>query len=173
MRAQDENETDSKHTGGRAMAVDCIQRPELKGPVLGLIKKVAGAHKAGEFTIELADLFAAFGLTLEAIEVEKLRERGAVSFSPSDKKEGTFLNEGAEQQLATGEGVTIVVPETLSGSYSTTRKSLTLAFDEGRALRGCKRFFVLICQDIIKIEADEGQLYIDLPGDTYDMCFVF
>ncbi|HEX7998843.1 MAG TPA: hypothetical protein VF528_10675 [Pyrinomonadaceae bacterium] len=155
------------------MPVECIERPELKGPVLDLIKRVADAHKAGEFTIELAELFLAFGLTLEEVEVEKLRARGAVSFTPSDKKQGEFYNEGAEQKLATGEGVTIVVPETLSGTYETTRKSLTLMFDEGSALRGCKRFFVLVCQDIIKIEADEHQLYIDLPGDMYDMCFVF
>lgn len=155
------------------MPVECIERPELREPVLGLIKKVADAHKGGAFTIDLSDLFGAFGLTLEAVEVKKLRARGAVSFTPGDKKQGEFINEGTEQQLATGEGVTIVVPETLSGVYTTTRKSLTLAFDEGAALRGCKRIFVLICQDIIKIEADEHQLFIDLPGDTYDMCFVF
>lgn len=155
------------------MPVECIERPELKGPVLGLIKRVARAHKDGEFEIELTEVFSAFGLTLEAVEFGKLRARGAVRFTPSDKKQGVFLNEGAEQKLSTGEGIIIVVPETLSGTYSTTRKSLTLMFDEGAALRGCKRFFVLVCQDIIKIEADEHQLYIDLPGDIYDMCFVF
>jgi hypothetical protein len=29
---------------------------------------------------------------------------------------------------------------------------------------------VLICQDIIKIDADEHKLYIDLPGEKYDLC---
>jgi hypothetical protein len=155
------------------MPVECIERPELREPVLGLIKKVSGAHVNGEFTLELAELFAAFGLTLDATEADKLRARGAVSFTPNAEGDGDFINEGAEQQLATGEGVTIVVPETLAGAYRTTASSLTLKFNEGAALRGCKRVFVLICQDIIKIKADEHQLYIDLPGEMYDLCFVF
>ena len=155
------------------MAVECIERPELRKPVLGLIKKVSKAHAAGEFTIELADLFAAFGLTLEETEFDKLRERGGVAFTPNADEQGEFLNEGTEAQLATGEGITIVVPETLSGTYITSPGALTLKFDKGAALRGCKRVFVLICQDIIKIEADEHQLYIDLPGEMYDLCFVF
>jgi hypothetical protein len=155
------------------MAVECLERPELKEPVLGLIKKVNGSHAAGEFSIELAELVAAFGLTLDAAEVEKLRARGAVSFTPNDEGAGDFINEGAEQQLATGEGVTIVVPATLAGTYTTTGSSLTLKFNSGSALRGCKRVFVLICQDIVQIKADEHQLYIDLPGEMYDLCFVF
>jgi hypothetical protein len=155
------------------MAVECLERPELKAPVMGLIKKVSGAHTAGEFSVELAELFAAFGLTLAAAEVEKLRARGAVNFMPNTKGEGDFINEGGEQQLATGEGVTIVVPETLAGTYTTTKSSLTLKFNKGSALRGCKRVFVLICQDIVQIKADEHQLYIDLPGEMYDLCFVF
>ena len=155
------------------MAVECIERPELRKPVLGLIKKVSTAHAAGEFTIELADLFAAFGLTLDEAEFEKLRGRGRVAFTPNSGEQGEFLNEGTEEQLATDEGITIVVPETLAGTYVTSPGSLTLRFDEGAALRGCKRVFVLICQDIIKIEADEHQLYIDLPGEMYDLCFVF
>jgi hypothetical protein len=69
--------------------------------------------------------------------------------------------------------LTIVVPQVLSGDYITTPTSLTLKFAEGAALRGCKRVFVLICQDIIKIDADEHKLYIDLPGEKYDLCFVF
>ena len=155
------------------MLVDCIQRPELREPVLGLIKRVNGAHAAGEFTMVLADLFTAFGLTLEATEVEKLRERGLVTFTPGGESLGEFVNQGAEQQLATDEGLTIVVPETLAGAYVTTPSSLTLKFAAGAALRGCKRVFVLICQDIIKIDADEHKLYIDLPGEKYDLCFVF
>jgi hypothetical protein len=155
------------------MLVECVARPELREPVLGLIKTVASAHARGEFTMELADLFAAFGLTLGAAETQKLRGRGAVAFSPDGESRGEFSNSGAEQQLATDEGLTIVVPQTLAGTYVTTESSLTLKFAEGAALRGCKRVFVLICQDIIKIDADEHKLYIDLPGEKYDLCFVF
>ncbi|MDX6693355.1 MAG: hypothetical protein QOF02_958 [Blastocatellia bacterium] len=155
------------------MLVECLPRPELKEPVLGLIKRISGAHAAGEFTMELADLFAAFGLTLEASETQKLRERGEVSFAPGASSLGEFVNHGAEQQIATDEGLTIVVPETLAGTYVTTQSSFTLKFGAGTALRGCKRIFVLICQDIIKIDADEHKLYIDLPGEKYDLCFVF
>jgi hypothetical protein len=155
------------------MLVECVPRPELREPVLSLIKKVNDAHAAGEFRMELAGLFTTFGLTLDASEVEKLRSRGAVAFAPEGASQGEFDNRGAEQQLATGEGLTIVVPAQLAGTYVTTRSSLTLKFDEGKALRGCKRIFVLICQDIIKIDADEHKLYIDLPGEKYDLCFVF
>jgi hypothetical protein len=155
------------------MLVECIPRPELKEPVLGLIKKIKDEHAGGEFKMELADLFAAFGLTLAATETQKLRARGAVTFTPGAASLGEFVNSGAEQQLATDEGLTIVVPEMLAGSYVTTQSSFTLKFGAGTALRGCKRIFVLICQDIIKIDADEHKLYIDLPGEKYDLCFVF
>ncbi|HEY0408005.1 MAG TPA: hypothetical protein VGC89_19875 [Pyrinomonadaceae bacterium] len=155
------------------MLVECLPRPELREPVLGLIRKISGAHAAGEFTMELADLFAAFGLTLAEAEMRKLRARGEVRFTPGAAALGEFFNRGAEQQLATDEGLTIVVPETLAGAYVTTESSFTLKFGAGTALRGCKRIFVLICQDIIKIDADEHKLYIDLPGEKYDLCFVF
>jgi hypothetical protein len=155
------------------MPVECVPRPELREPVLGLIKKVSSTHASGEFTIELAELFAAFGLTLADTEIEKLRARGVVTFTPGGESQGEFVNHGDEQELATDEGVTIIVPEQLAGTYVTTPSSLTLKFAQGSALRGCKRIFVLICQDIIKIDADEHKLYIDLPGEKYDLCFVF
>ena len=155
------------------MLVECVPRPELREPVLVLIKRVAGAHAGGEFMIALAELFEAFGLTLAASEVSKLRARGLVTFTPDGESQGEFVNRATEQQLATDEGLIIVVPETLAGTYVTTESSLTLKFATGAALRGCKRIFVLICQDIIKIDADEHKLYIDLPGEQYDLCFVF
>ncbi|HEX8491744.1 MAG TPA: hypothetical protein VF658_02785 [Pyrinomonadaceae bacterium] len=155
------------------MLVECVPRPELRKPVLKLIKKVSGAHAKGEFTLALSDMFAGFGLTLGAKEMKKLAARGDVTFTPGGESYGEFVNRGAEQQLGTDEGLTIVVPETLAGTYVTTLSSFTLKFAEGEALRGCKRVFVLICQDIIKIDADEHKLYIDLPGEKYDLCFVF
>jgi hypothetical protein len=158
---------------GCLMLVECVPRPELREPVLGLIRRVSSEHEGGEFTISLAELFEAFGLTLEKSEWKKLGARGSVRFTPRGPSSGEFFNEGREQQLATGEGLTLVVPATLAGAYVTTRSSLTLKFEEGSALRGCKRVFVLICQDIIKIDADEHKLYIDLPGEKYDLCFVF
>ena len=155
------------------MLVECVPRPELRAPVLGLIKRVSGAQAGGEFTISLAEVFAAFGLTLADKEWSKLRSRGEVRFTPEGDAQGEFLNEGQSQELATDEGLTLVVPRKLAGAYITTPTSLTLKFAEGSALRGCKRVFVLICQDIIKIDADEHKLYIDLPGEKYDLCFVF
>jgi hypothetical protein len=155
------------------MLVECVPRPELREPVLDLIRRVSAEHGGGEFAIPLAEMFEAFGLTLEETEREKLRRRGQVRFTPRGPSAGEFSNEGGEQQLATGEGLTLVVPARLAGSYVTTLTSLTLKFEEGSALRGCKRVFVLICQDIIKIDADEHKLYIDLPGEKYDLCFVF
>lgn len=155
------------------MLVECVPRPELRAPVLELIKNVSRAHASGEFTLALAEMFAGFGLTLGAAEMQKLAARGDVTCTPSGEAHGEFVNRGAEQQLATDEGLIIVVPETLAGTYVTTQSSLTLKFAEGSALRGCKRVFVLICQDIIKIDADEHKLYIDLPGEKYDLCFVF
>ena len=118
-------------------------------------------------------MFEAFGLSLEESEWKKLRRRGTVKFAPRGASQGEFSNKGSMQKLETGEGLTLLVPETLSGTYVTTRSSLTLKFAEGSALRGCKRVFVLICQDIIKIDADEHKLYIDLPGEKYDLCFIF
>lgn len=158
---------------GEKMLVECVPRPELKEPVLGLIHKVSTEHAGGKFAIPLAEMFEAFGLSLDKSEWKKLQGRGEVNFSPQGKAQGEFLNKGRKQELATGEGLTLIVPETLSGSYVTTRSSLTLKFAEGSALRGCKRVFVLICQDIIKIDADEHKLYIDLPGEKYDLCFIF
>ena len=155
------------------MLVECVPRPELKAPVLDLIRRVSAEHGDGEFTIPLAELFEAFGLSLAETEWDKLRGRGDVRFTPQGASQGEFANEGRKQELATGQGLTLVIPETLSGAYVTTPSSLTLKFAEGSALRGCKRVFVLICQDIIKIDADEHKLYIDLPGEKYDLCFIF
>jgi hypothetical protein len=156
------------------MLVECVSRPELKAPVLALIGRVSRAHAGGEFVIPLAELFEAFGLPLKAAEWNKLRARGDVRFAPRGESQGDFINEArAQDELPTDEGLTLVVPQKLAGEYVTTETSLTLKFAEGSALRGCKRVFVLICQDIIKIDADEHKLYIDLPGEKYDLCFVF
>jgi hypothetical protein len=106
-------------------------------------------------------------------EWKKLAGRGEVKFTSRGTAHGEFSNKGRKQELETGEGLTLIVPESLAGTYVTTPTSLTLKFAEGSALRGCKRIFVLICQDIIKIDADESKLYIDLPGEKYDLCFVF
>jgi len=155
------------------MLVECVPRPELKAPVLELIRRVSTEHADGEFIIPMVEMFAAFGLSLDKAEWDKLRKRGDVRFTPRGKSHGEFSNQGRQQELATGQGLTLVVPETLAGAYVTTPTSLTLKFAEGSALRGCKRVFVLICQDIIKIDADEHKLYIDLPGEKYDLCFIF
>jgi hypothetical protein len=155
------------------MLVECVPRPELKEPVLELIRRVSTAHEGGNFAIPMADMFSAFGLTLVKAEWNKLRKRGEVKFTPRGTAQGEFVNKGREQELATGEGITLVVPATLAGAYVTTPTSLILKFAQGSALRGCKRVFVLICQDIIKIDADEHKVYIDLPGEKYDLCFVF
>lgn len=155
------------------MLVECVPRPELRAPVLELIKRVDEAHDKGEFTIALSEMFDAFGLPLERSEQSKLRTRGLVAFKPRSESHGEFSNGGRRLEVKTDEGLTIIVPEHLAGEYVTTATSLTLKFAEGAALRGCKRVFVLICQDIIKIDADEHKLYIDLPGEKYDLCFVF
>jgi hypothetical protein len=155
------------------MLVECVPRPELKKPVLGLIRKVSKEHAGGQFAIPLVEMFEAFGLSLEKSEWKKLGGRGEVKFAPHGVAQGEFINKGRKQELETGEGLTLIIPETLAGTYVTTRSSLTLKFAEGSALRGCKRIFVLICQDIIKIDADEHKLYIDLPGEKYDLCFIF
>lgn len=155
------------------MLVECVSRPELKAPVLELIGRIHQAHTGGEFKLALAEMFTSFGLSLGTTEWDKLRARGNVRFTPQTISQGTFVNQGTARELPTDDGLTIVIPETISGDYITTETSLTLKFAEGSALRGCKRIFVLICQDIIKIDADEHKLYIDLPGEKYDLCFIF
>ena len=155
------------------MLVECVSRPELRAPVLELIARVQRSHQGGEFTIALAEMFTTFGLSLGEGEWAKLRARGDVRFTPQSASQGIFINQGPKQELATDDGLTIIIPPNLAGDYITTPSSLTLKFAEGAALRGCKRIFVLICQDIIKIDADEHKLYIDLPGEKYDLCFVF
>ena len=155
------------------MLVECVPRPELKAPVLELIRRVSTEHKGGKFSIPMTEMFEAFGLSLGKTEWKKLSGRGDVKFTPRGAAQGEFSNKGRKQELSTAEGLTLVVPETLAGTYVSTKTSLTLKFAEGSALRGCKRIFVLICQDIIKIDADEHKLYIDLPGEKYDLCFIF
>jgi len=155
------------------MLVECLQRPELRAPVLELIARVQAAHASGEFAMSLADLFATFGLSLSASDQDKLRARGAIQFVRQTESQGEFSNRGEYLELAAEGGLTLVVPPVLAGDYVTTPSSLILKFVEGSALRGCKRVFVLICQDVIKIDIDEHKLYIDLPGERYDLCFVF
>ena len=118
------------------MLVECVSRPELRAPVLELIKRVSEAHGSGEFTIALAEMFTAFGLPLERSEQAKLQARGAVSFAPRSESHGTFNNTGRAAELRTDEGLTIVVPERLAGEYVTTEASLTLKFAEGALFCG-------------------------------------
>jgi hypothetical protein len=155
------------------MLVECVHRPELKSKILKLIKLISKSHAGGEFAIPLADMFAAIGLDLEPSEVDKLRTRDEVRFVPGGGSQGEFSNRGPMQEIATAGGLTLVIPATLAGTYITTTTSFTLKFEKGSALRGCKRIFVLICQDIIKIDASEHKLYIDLPGEKYDLCFTY
>jgi hypothetical protein len=173
MRARSLVKLESVSIRGQTMSVECLERPDLKAPVHGLIRRIAVGHAGGEFEVPLAEMFEAFGLTLDKSEWKKLNGRGGVRFAPAGKAQGEFANKGGQQELETGEGLTLIVPATLAGTYVTTKSSLTLKFREGSALRGCKRIFVLICQDIIKIDADEHKLYIDLPGEKYDLCFIF
>src|SRR4051812_37835969 len=121
------------------MLVECVSRPELRAPVLELIGRVRRAHTGGEFTLALSEMFSSFGLSLGATEWAKLRARGDVRFSPQSASQGIFVNQGVPRELPTDEGLTIVIPETISGDYITTETSLTLKFAEGSALRGCKR----------------------------------
>ncbi|HEV3164472.1 MAG TPA: hypothetical protein VGZ22_10640 [Isosphaeraceae bacterium] len=155
------------------MLVDCVPRPELRGPVLKLIQSLSTAHASGEFGMPLEAVFAATGLTLEPPEWDKLRSRGDVRFVPLGDSHGQFTNQGATQEVATGEGLTLMVPKTLAGEYITTPTSFSLKFEKRSALRGCKRFLVRICKDILKIDADEHKLYIALPGEKHDLCFVY
>ena len=155
------------------MLVECIARPELRAPVMALIQKVSTAHAGGGFEIALIGMFEAFGIPLGASDWTRLRGRGEVSFRSHTESLGEFINQGKSLELKSDDGLTLIIPERLAGEYVTTPTSLTLKFTEGSALRGCKRVFVLICQDIIKIDADEHKLYIDLPGEKYDLCFVF
>src|ERR1700754_3271590 len=101
------------------MLVECVPRPELKEPVQELIRRVSNEHRDGEFSIPMAEMFAAFGLSLGETEWHKLRERGDLHFAPRSISHGNFLNEGRQQGLATGEGLTLIVPEKLSGAYVT------------------------------------------------------
>jgi hypothetical protein len=155
------------------MLVECVPRPELREPILNLIRSLSASHAVGEFVMPLEEVFATIGLTLERLEWDKLRSRGDVRFVPCGASHGEFSNQGSPQEVATGEGLTLVVPETLAGDYITTPTSFSLKFEKGSALRGCKRIFVLICQDIVKIDADEHKLYIDLPGEKHDLCFIY
>jgi hypothetical protein len=100
-----------------SMLVECIPRPELRAPVLGLIQKIATSHAGGPFALSLADLFAAIGLTLETSEWDKLGTRGDVSFVPRGDSHGAFNNQGPAQEVAMGEGLTLVVPETRASAY--------------------------------------------------------
>src|SRR5689334_13646296 len=113
------------------MLVECVARPELREPVHELIQRVAQEHRGGAFQIPLTEMFAAFGLSLGEAEQNKLRGRGDLSFTPTGASYGDFTNEGRQQELATGQGLTLVVPEKLAGTYVTTKGSLTLKFAEG------------------------------------------
>lgn len=155
------------------MTVECIERPELKTPVWNLIQKVSKSHQKGAFSMSLIDVLETLGLTLDKEQWDKLRGRGQINFTPQSESTGQFSNEGERQEIETGEGLTLVVPAALRGEYSTATDSLTLTFAKGAALRACKRVFVLICEDVVKIEASEHRLYVDLPGDKYDLCFKF
>lgn len=159
------------------MSTESIHRPELKEPVLKLIERVHTSHQLADvFELSATDLLALAGLNLDEDNMNLLRSRSSVKFTPFpsiDLPGGGFVNEGPKHEFKTEDGLTIIVPERLGGHYTTTNNLLELHFNDGETLRGCKRVIVRVCQDIQKITATDHQLKIDLPGERFDVVFTF
>ena len=100
------------------MLVECVPRPELKAPVLELIRKVSTEHAGGKFAIPLAEMLRLSGEPGKS-DGRTLRGRGEVKFARTRRIAGRIRQQGKESRNSRRQGLTLIVRDA-SGTYVTT-----------------------------------------------------
>ena len=141
-----------------------------------LIARMHEGHNAGTgFSIPVVDFARIFAPGAPASELEKVSERGDLSFKPVGQDRGTFeLAEGPRALFDLGrEGLVMRIPERMSGLYSLSPGAFHIEFDRGGELEGCKRLIMLVCNRVLSVDVSGSRVDVHLPSRIFDLCVEF
>lgn len=121
------------------------------------------------------DFVRVFAPDAAAEDSEKVSGRGDIRFVAERTDGGTFsLAEGERATVdLQREGLTLRVPERMSGKYEIGADTFRIEFNEGEELEGCKRILVLICNEVRSVEVSPKQVYVGFSSKMFDLCVEF
>jgi hypothetical protein len=153
----------------------CLKWPEMRPVTLELINSMHEGHARGRFSIPVLDFVRVFAPGAGAAELEKVKERGDIQFTPDGAQGGTFrLAEGPRATFEMGrEGLAMRVPERMSGRYTIRPSAFRILFNSGEELEGCKRILMLICHRVISVDVSSERVDVRLPGQLFNLCVEF
>lgn len=143
---------------------------------LELIARMHEGHKGGTaFSIPVLDFARVFAPGAPASELQKVAERGSLSFRPTGEKGGEFtLAKGPRALFDLGrEGLVMRIPERMSGTYALSRNAFHIEFNKGEELEGCKRLVILVCNRVLRVDVSDKRVDVHLPSRIFDLCVEF
>ncbi len=155
---------------------DCLKWPEMRGVALELIARMHEGHGRGShFYIPVVDFARVFAPRAPASELEKVSERGSLSFTPTGASQGEFtLAKGPRALFDLGrEGLVMRIPERMSGTYTLRPGAFHIEFNNGEELEGCKRLVLLVCNRVLSVDVSDKRVDVHLPSRIFDLCVEF
>jgi len=162
--------------------------PELRAPVIELMRVMREHHLAGGGEVALLDLVAVLGFRLDDQTRELLRGRGALRLvpygaeaaepgDPAGDGAGEFSNVGAPVEIVCyitlpvlgRQPLKITVPERLAGDYLALESSWMLRFDAEASLNAALRLpLARIRRRLEKVTATPQRVDVDVEGREFD-----
>ena len=161
--------------------------PELKMPVLELMRVMRAHHLAGGGEVALLDLVAVLGFRLDEQTRELLDSRGALCLEPypadaeaplsTGDGAGEFSNLGAPVEIVCQvtvpllgkQPLRITVPERLAGDYLALDSSWMLRFDADASLCATLRLpLARLRRRLEKVTATPQRVDVDIEGREFD-----
>lgn len=143
---------------------------------LELIARMHEGHEGGAaFSIPVVDFARVFAPGAPASELEKVSERGSLTFNPAGARGGTFtLAEGPRALFDLGrEGLVMRIPKRMSGTYTLSPRAFHIEFNKGEELEGCKRLMLLVCNRVLRVDVSDKRVDVRLPRRIFDLCVDF
>ena len=144
----------------------CQVRPDLKEGTYELIDELHEITEEGHGSISFKELLATFGIPLTPEQEHEVAGRGDVTFDPGDRN---FVNKGKKLKLDV-QGVSLTVPEEVSGHYESSDDTFKFHFDPGHTLKACQGFF---CINTENIDGNRKGINVDMQGTLFDSCILF
>jgi hypothetical protein len=154
---------------------NCLKWPEMKSVALELISKMHTGHKCGQFSIPVVDFARVFAPGAPVSDLERVASRGAIAFSANGPDGGIFtLAPGPKALFELGrEGLSMRVPERMSGRYQVRPEGFHIEFNRGEELEGCKRIVWHVCNRVITVDVSSSRVDVRLPSRLFDLCVEF
>lgn len=147
----------------------CVVKPELKPGTHQMIGEIHTIQHEGSGSIPLKHFINTFGLPLTPEQDQLISKRGDIQFSVGNEAGGSFVNKGEKVKFSV-DGVTIQIPQEISGKYDSSDDNVAFHFAPKKTLKVSKYFF---SADLEKLKADKSRIDIDMSGDMFDTCIIF